>query len=55
MWLAPFSKKFFNLFAGDFKNYRGREYFDAYKKTIFYKADIVAFLVLFIILLNFWL
>jgi len=54
MWLYPFSSKFFGLFSEKFKNYSGLDYFRAYKKSLIYKIDILAFFTLLIILISLW-
>ncbi|MBL7156023.1 MAG: metal-dependent hydrolase [Candidatus Pacebacteria bacterium] len=51
MWLYPLSKKEFSFF-NKFKNYSNAEYFKFYKKSVFYKLDIVGFIGLLIIFIS---
>jgi len=50
-WLYPFSKKYFSFFGGKTKGYYGIEWFNIYKKMFIYKADILSFIALLIILI----
>lgn len=52
MWFYPFSRKSFNLLPGKLKDCDGLECFQIYKKTIFYKIDIIAFGCLLLILIK---
>ena len=52
MWFYPFSKKFFNFFSKKTKGKHGRDWLNVYKKTLIYKVDIVAFVILLTVLFN---
>jgi len=51
MWLYPFSKKFFNLFAEKTTNNHGKDWFNIYKKMLIYKIDILAFVIVLLVIL----
>jgi len=55
MWLYPFSKKALSFFQWKFRNLENLDYFAAYKKTIVYKIDLIAFLLVLIKLFSFWI